>query len=65
MGLVRCSTPAPHLSSQDNRIVDLDDTETGGVSFVAQTNAEGGDSTDSEAVSLIRYSTSAPDLTPL
>lgn len=59
--VIRSSTPGTHLTPQDNQIMDLDGTETGGVVFVAQTDTGG--STDSETVSLICYSTPPPRLT--
>lgn len=56
---VRRSTPSPYpISPRDNnRIMDLDDTETGDMVFTSQANLHG---IDSETVSLICCLTSVP-----
>lgn len=62
---IRRSTTGLHpISPRDNsQIANLDDTETGTVVSMAQTDTGGGHGTDSEIVGHICYSTSAPHLT--
>lgn len=61
VNFIHRSTPASYPTSpqDDIQIADLDDTETGDVTFMAQTDAGSGHNTDLEIVSLIRHSTSA------